>query len=516
MRAAPSASAVALAIATASCTLLVDASLKSPIGARCSSHDECQGAACADGLCAKSCATDVDCPGGSSCLGALCQIPLRVGALWSGVGVGGDGWTHTHKTGLDDTVRQLKYVEFGSQAYVFREEVRTSEQIQKGVDDLVALGADVIVATSLSQRDDILKKADEYPHTKFLTCGGFKPNGKNVGSFFGRYEQGWYVGGRVAALKAKKRLGYIAPLSTPGVVRFINAFTRGAQSVNPGIVVEVRWLGFWKDLHDVRTYDYKAKNFGFTTTASDPASKIYREELLAASLIDDGCELVVHETDTQRSVAFIDGPLRGMGADNKPVYAMAVDIRDGCRIDGAPEGRWMPSCLGAIYWNWSALYVPLLDEMHRGTWQPENLIEPLHPDPQTSPLYFALNVDVGIASEELQSTIVRVSGQDYRALYQGPYAVTGQRDRDGDGQADTLQEMSAGEIPTEEELGRMCWFATGVVEKSDPSDPSSPDRPAHVPDGPAGKFPPPADALEYEQLYPFIDPAHEMNCPQNL
>ena len=78
---------------------------------------------------------------------------------------------------LDDTAARLSYMRFGTEPYVFREDVITSDAIQKGVDDYVSQGADVIVATSLSQRDDILKKAAQYPATKFLTCGGFEPPG---------------------------------------------------------------------------------------------------------------------------------------------------------------------------------------------------------------------------------------------------------------------------------------------------------------------------------------------------
>ena len=37
---------------------------------------------------------------------------------------------------------------------------------------------------------------------------------------------------------------------TPEVVRHINAFTRGAHRVDPSIVVEVRWEGFWFDLDE--------------------------------------------------------------------------------------------------------------------------------------------------------------------------------------------------------------------------------------------------------------------------
>src|SRR5262249_42529733 len=148
---------------------------------------------------------------------------------------------------------------------------------------------------------------------------------------------------------------------------------------------------------------------------------------------DSGCELVIHETDTQRSVAFIDTRLHGQGSHGVPLWSMAVDIVDGCRIDADPSQPWLPSCLRVLYWNWSALYTTLFDAMPAGTGHPDNVIEPLHADPRTSPFYFGLNVGSAVSTATLQSTIVDVAGQDYRAIYSGPYLVTGQRDRNGTG-----------------------------------------------------------------------------------
>jgi basic membrane lipoprotein Med (substrate-binding protein (PBP1-ABC) superfamily) len=504
-----------LLLLTTSCTLLVDASLQSGIGLRCNVDADCHASTCESGLCVKKCDNDIDCPNPSRCFVGTCQFPFKVGALWSGVGVGGDGWTHSHKTGMDDAAARLGYLDFGGQPYLFLEQVQTPAAVDMGVDDYVARGADLIVATSFSQRDEILKKADQYPNVKFLTCGGFRPNGKNVGSYFGRYEQGWYIGGKMAALKAKKRIGYIAPESTPGVVRFLNAFLRGAQSVNPNILLEVRWLGFWKDLHDQRTYAYTAKNYPFATDPTDATTLLYREELLAAQMIDSGCEVVIHETDTQRSVAFIDARLGGMGPGGSRLLSLAVDIKDGCRVNADPAGRWLPTCLGAIFWNWGAIYTDLFDQMHRGVWAPTNLVEPISADMRATPFSFVLDMNSGISNDELQSAVVDVAQRDYRTMYQGPYATTGQRDQDGDGVPDPVQAVAAGEVPSEAELSTMCFFAKGVVEKTDPSDPNSPDRDAHVPDGPNGKFPAPQDSVDYVSQYPFLSADHELNCPKN-
>ena len=65
----------------------------------------------------------------------------------------------------------------------------------------------------------------------------------------------------------------------------------------------------------------------------------------------------------------------------------------------------------------------------------------------------------------------------------GPYDVNGQRDKEFDGLPDGTQKMLPGEILTDSELARMCWFVKGVVEKTKLNDPLSADKEALVPGG---------------------------------
>lgn len=495
-----------------SCSLLADTDLENGVGAKCQSDSDCHRGACDRGICVTRCTTDVDCPSPARCFASLCQLPLRVGVIGSGVKTGGDGWTQAHYDGMEAAASSLAYLSFGDARYRFDEQVRTEDGVRGSVDGFVAEGADVIVTTSLSQRDALIAKADQYSGIKFLTCGGFKPNDRNLGSFFGRYEQIWYVGGKVAALVAKHRIGFIAPLSAPGVVRFVNAFTLGARSVNPGVVVEVRWLGFWTDLNKEEAYPYTAQNYDFATTDE---TLLYREELLTAQLVDAGAEVVVHQTDTQRSVTFIEDRLGGKGAGGITVYSMAADIRDGCRVQGKADTIWQPSCLASMYWNWGAVYTTLFDEMHRGVWRPEDLIVSLRTDRDQSPFFINLNDYIGISQAQVQSFIVEVAAEPYNYVFRGPYATTGQRDADADGVADPSQNVPGDEVLSDAELARMCWFVDGVVQKADYLDPSSDDVPALVPDGPDGIAPPPDDVVEYAASYPFIDLDRDMNCPEN-
>ena len=65
---------------------------------------------------------------------------------------------------------------------------------------------------------------------------------------FGKIEEPQYVSGVVAAWMAPEgSLGYVGAFPIPEVIRGINAFTLGAQTVNPDVTVQVVWTNTWFD-----------------------------------------------------------------------------------------------------------------------------------------------------------------------------------------------------------------------------------------------------------------------------
>ena len=78
----------------AGCSAITNSSLGGGIGAQCTTDADCQASSCnlppggALGVCAKTCANDLDCPRPSRCIAnssegrALCQLPLDVQALF--------------------------------------------------------------------------------------------------------------------------------------------------------------------------------------------------------------------------------------------------------------------------------------------------------------------------------------------------------------------------------------------------------------------------------------------------
>jgi basic membrane lipoprotein Med (substrate-binding protein (PBP1-ABC) superfamily) len=455
------------------CTLIVNTDAREGgIGTLCNTSDQCQAGTCDNGLCVTACASNNDCPAPSRCFASKCQLPLKVGGLWVGVVAGGEGWTLTHQEGMEGATKELPYVQFTNRQNV----VPFSGVIGTTVDEMIKGGAQVIIANSFSQRDEILKKADQYPSVKFLTCASYISNGRNAISYGAHSEQAWYVAGKVAALKTtKKRLGYIGSFITPEVVRHVNAFYLGARSIDPNIEVEVTWLGFWYDYNDKPKY-----SFTHPKLTQGRTETVWREELLAYRLLEDGCDVVAHGADNQRSVRLI----QRLPVLDYPVWSLSNDNRNGYReltSDQLPNGPPMKTCLGSPYFDWAPLYRRLLDQIHRGTFDPRvNFNETMQPSAD-SIVGFQLNPTVGIDDSSVRGYVNEVSSLGWTSVFDGPYETTGQRDKDGDGKPDASQIVQKDDPMGDGEYRRMCWFAKGIVERKQPGVPGEL-IPARVPD----------------------------------
>jgi len=507
-----------------SCSALADSHLAGGIGASCLVDADCHAAVCdrndgsAGGICVRACTSDLECPRPSKCVVAggqgsgLCQKPLAVEALYIGVGTADEGWSLTHQEGLNYAQTQLGYlsgatmpsagVTWGFSNFVF------DTDIAQKTEEAVARGAQVIIANSFSQRDAVLKVAPQYIDrgVNFLTCAGFELQ-PNVGSYFGYMEQAWYVAGRITAIRAQKsppRLGVIVSFITPEVIRHINAFTLGAQSYNPQTLVEVRFMGFWFDYNDTPA-------FGYQGTFMQARENLFGEELLAAKLIESGCEIIAHQADSQRPNKAVDRWI-GKGwlpATGSTIYTIANDNRDGCySYSGGKRGAAYRNCLGSVYWNWGPLYQRLFDQMHRGTFMTSNVIDAMSENPSLSIVGFEATPGMGVDESALASTLQNIAKSGPEAVFRGPYDTTGQHASVPMGQTIRFDPND-----TAREWRSMCWFVKGVIEKVDPNDPASADRDALVPDG---SFTPTVGATGQVLFGPPGAPAGAgLNCKQN-
>lgn len=159
-----------------------------------------------------------------------------IGFLYSGP-VGDFGWTYAH----DQARQALPY------KTMFVENV-TPDNIGVVAQRLIESGCTMIFATSWEQLDGIEAIASEHFDVSFFCARIEGEPSENVWLFFGRMYQARYLTGITAGYKSSEgRIGYIAAFPIPEVIRGINAFTLGAQSVNPDTEVIVRWTYSWFD-----------------------------------------------------------------------------------------------------------------------------------------------------------------------------------------------------------------------------------------------------------------------------
>lgn len=254
---------------------------------------------------------------------------LKVGFIYIGTKNDG-GFTQAHHQG---TVALEEH--FGG---------KVTTIIKEGVDDtdkqaakeaalgMIDQGATVIVACSFGFMDALDEMANDpaYADIKFLHFSGYKMNDTNFGNYFGATEEPRYLSGIVAGMQTKSnKLGYVAAFPYTEVQIGINAFTLGAQSVNPNVEVKVVYINSWYD----------------------PA----QEKAAAEALLAQGCDVITQHCDTT-------GPQ--IAAAEKGVFAIGYNM-DNSQV--VPE-----SFLTAPIWHHEEFLIPTIQAILDGNWTPES------------------------------------------------------------------------------------------------------------------------------------------------
>jgi len=167
---------------------------------------------------------------------------LKVGFIYVGP-VGDAGWTFAHDNGR-------KHIEqkFGDKIKTtFVEKVPEGADAERVIRDLVSQGNKLIFATSFGFGDAMEKVAKDHPDVKFEHATGYKTSA-NLRVYEAKFYEDAYLAGVVAGTMTKTNtLGFVGSFPIPEVLRNINAFTLGAQSVNPKISTYVVWVNTWID-----------------------------------------------------------------------------------------------------------------------------------------------------------------------------------------------------------------------------------------------------------------------------
>jgi simple sugar transport system substrate-binding protein len=155
--------------------------------------------------------------------------------------VGDAGWTYAH-----DAARKAVEQEFGDRiTTVFAENVPEAADAERVFRDFVAQGNKLIFGTTFGYMEPMLKVAADAKDVKFEHATGYK-SAENLRTYDSRTYEGAYMAGVIAGKMSKTgTLGVVGSVPIPEVVRNINSFTLGAQSVNPKITTKVVWVNEW-------------------------------------------------------------------------------------------------------------------------------------------------------------------------------------------------------------------------------------------------------------------------------
>ena len=246
---------------------------------------------------------------------------IKAGFIYVGP-VGDHGWSYQHDQGRQAVEKALS----GKVQTTFLEKVAEGPDAERALERMVRAGNKIIFATSFGYMETVLKVAKRHPDVKFEHATGYK-RAKNVSTYSSRFYQGRYIIGKIAAKMSKKGMaGYIASFPIPEVVRGINAFLLGAQSVNPDFKLKVVWVNSWYD----------------------PG----KEADAAKVLISQGADIITQHTDSSAPMQV---------AEEKGIHAFgqASDM-----IKFGPHAQ-----LTAIIDNWGPYYVSRVKAVMDGTWK---------------------------------------------------------------------------------------------------------------------------------------------------
>ena len=166
--------------------------------------------------------------------------PLKVAFAYVGP-VGDGGWTFAHDNG-----RKAVEKAFGDRVVTtFVEKVPESADAERVIRDMVGQGNKLIFGTTFGYMEPMLKIAADSPGVMLEHATGYK-TAPNMRTYDSRTYEGAYLAGVIAGkMSVSGKLGVVGSVPIPEVVRNINSFTLGAQSVNPKATTKVVWVNEW-------------------------------------------------------------------------------------------------------------------------------------------------------------------------------------------------------------------------------------------------------------------------------
>ncbi|MBP0600619.1 BMP family ABC transporter substrate-binding protein [Herbaspirillum sp. LeCh32-8] len=261
-------------------------------------------------------------PAAAPAAAAPAADPLKVAFVYIGP-VGDAGWTFAHDKG-----RKAVEEKFGDKVKTtFVENIpESAADAERVFRQLATDGNKLIFGTTFGYMEAMLKVAKEFPDVKFEHATGFK-TADNLAQYDVRTYEGAYLAGVVAGKISKSgKLGVVASVPIPEVIRNIDSFTMGARSVNPKATTAVVWVNKW----------------------FDPG----KEREAATTLIGQGVDVLMQNTDSAAVV---------QTAQEKGVYAFGWDSD---MTSFGPKAHQAASVI-----NWGVYYTARVQAVLDGSWK---------------------------------------------------------------------------------------------------------------------------------------------------
>ncbi len=271
--------------------------------------------------------------------------------------IGDFGWSYQHDQG-----RLAVEKELGVET-AYQESVEEGADAERAIERFARSGCSIIFTTSFGYMEPTNKVAKKFPDVNFEHATGFKRESDNVSTYSSKFYQGRYIQGQIAAKVSKTGVaGYIASFPIPEVVRGINAFILGAQTVNPDFKLKVVWVNTW----------------------FDPG----KEADAAKTLIDQGVDIITQHTDSTAAVQVAEE--RGIKA-----FGQASDM-----IKFAPNAQ-----LTAIIDDWAPYYVERVKAQKDGTWASQDVWHGMDHGSVVMAPYTNMPDDVAALAKETEAKI---------------------------------------------------------------------------------------------------------------
>ena len=331
------------------------------------------------------------------------DAPLKVAFIYVSP-ANEEGWSSQH-----DLARKALEAKYGSKIQITcLENIPENADAERVLRDLAKQGNKLIFATSFGYMNSVMKVAKEFPDVHFEHCTGYQ-SAANVLNYTARFYEARYMAGILAGATTKTNiLGYVAAFPIPEVLQGINAFTRGAQSVNPNIEVRVVWTSSWYD----------------------PG----KESDATKSLIGQKCDVITHHTNSTAVAAACEEAKVPVISYNSAMKKAAPTM-----------------LLAGVVHLWDEYYSKRIDAQLAGTWKPENLWggAPEH------------MIDVVEVSDKAPKEAVQKMREIYDAMekrefhpFTGPIVTN-----------EGKEVVAAGQTPTDKDLLSMNWLVKGVAGK---------------------------------------------------